>query len=181
MAKEAKEQRFLTSAGYARSFSEMLQRSDVVLRMLGNESLRRSRPPRSSVGTATRRDHDHSTNEPASVLHPVTLFHVTPTSRASLIKAHGIQPRCERRGIFADGQRAAVYAFADIDTAIDGLTNWLSDQDHFRLDTSATVLRFQWDGAVEDDPEIAGSYIIRSEIPASSIIEAIEIELGEPE
>ena len=36
MAKEAKEQRFLTSAGYARSFSEMLQRSDVVLRMLGN-------------------------------------------------------------------------------------------------------------------------------------------------
>jgi hypothetical protein len=42
-------------------------------------------------------------------------------------------------------------------------------------------LRFQWDGAVEDDPEIAGSYIIRSEIPASSIIEAIEIELGEPE
>lgn len=50
MAKEAKEQRFLTSAGYARSFSEMLQRSGVELRTLGNESLRRSRPPRSSVG-----------------------------------------------------------------------------------------------------------------------------------
>lgn len=111
----------------------------------------------------------------------MTLFHVTPTSRVTLIKDHGIQPRCERRGIFADGQRAAVYAFADMDTAIDGLTNWLSDQDHFQSDTSATVLRFQWDGAVEDDPEIAGSYIIRSEIPPSLIIEAIEIELGEPE
>lgn len=110
-----------------------------------------------------------------------TFYHVTPSSRAGIIKLIGIQPRLERRGMYADSHVPAIYAFTDMDTAIDGLVNWLADQDHFRDESTATVFEFEWDGPYESDPELAGSVIIRSDVPTSAIRRVEIVDLGDPD
>lgn len=106
------------------------------------------------------------------------LYHVTTPDRVETIKANGLVPMADKRGVYAADCQPCIYLFSDLITAEDALTNWLADE--MPGHTQAVAFAVNVDGLkLEDDPELTGSYIVREPITPDRLYVAKTFELGE--
>ena len=106
----------------------------------------------------------------------ITLYHVTPLSNLAAIEKEGLLPKLGKRGIYAGAHVPAIYFFEDEATAQDGIFNWLADEIR---EVWAVLLAVDVDPQrIEDDPEIAGSYLTLHSILPENIRIVERVELG---
>jgi len=105
-------------------------------------------------------------------------YHLTTPDKVEQIEKNGLQPRIEKRGVYADGSKPGIYLFSDLITADDALTNWLADE--MTGYTQAVAFAVNTDGIpLEDDPELAGSFIARQPISPERLSVVKTFDLGE--
>ena len=102
------------------------------------------------------------------------LFHASPKSNLESIKKQGLIPKKIHRGEGFENTPPAIYTYSHIHDAEDGLMNWLMDLKEDEEEWM--ILSFDYDGLIEEDPELPGvGLIIYEAIPFSKItIEQID-------
>ena len=111
------------------------------------------------------------------------LYHVTPHETwVKRIRKEGLVPRRGKRGFAAraPGEKR-IYLFADRDTAMDALENWLLEE--FPNERWFALLEVDVPARikVQDDPEIAGSYYVTRVVPPRHVRLVESIDAGKPE
>ena len=96
-----------------------------------------------------------------------TFYHGTTRQKVKEILVNGLQPRFEQRGVYNQGgPEPRIYLFTDVNTAEDGLVNWLADKLGGRW---FSILEVKVNQTVFEDTELAGSVYVKEPISAQNI------------